>query len=131
MALVIQATTIANKIIDGARWEVTSLSSFARGQKVSVELPTKDPQLLGYLSKNMNNDCMLDGERGQYSVVMACVVNEVRHMVLLSSGTVDTMVVVLPTNRLVEHVLQYLLSPNKCDPRFVKAVRGDAAAVKD
>ena len=126
MALVIQATTISNKIIDGARWEVQSPTYFARGQKVSVELPTKDAQLLGYLSKNMNNDCMLDGTKDHYSVVMACVVNEVRHMVYVASQSADTMVIVLPTNRLVEHVLQYILSPTKCDPRFVRAVRGDA-----
>lgn len=124
MALIIQATTISGKIIDGARWSVQQ-AFFARGQKVTVELPTKDGPLLGYLSKHMNNDCMLDGGKGHYSVVMACVVGEVRHMVNVADSTVDTMVVISPMNRIVEHVLQYILTPSKCDPRFIRAVRGE------
>ncbi len=124
MTTVLQATTISNKIIEGARWEIGS-AFFARGQKVSVDLPTKDPQLLGYLSKNMNSDCMLDGNKERYSVVMACMVNEVRHMVSIADQTVDTMVIIIPTNRLVEHVLQYILNPNKCEQRFVKAIRNE------
>lgn len=127
MALIIQATTIAGKIIDGARWEVTSLSNFQQNQRVSIELPVKDPNLLGYLSKTQNKDCMLDGERGQYSVVMACVVSDVRHMIYISNKTVDTMVIVKPIHRTVEHVLEYLLSPGRCDQRFVRMIRGDAS----
>ena len=99
--LVIQATMISGKIIDGARWEITSLSSFQKNQKVSVELATKDPALLTYLSKTPNNECMLDGEKGEYSVVMSCVVSDVRHMIHATNGTSDTMLVVVPTNRLV------------------------------
>jgi hypothetical protein len=73
----------------------------------------------------MNNECMIDGDKHSYSAVMSCVVAEVRHMVSIAQSTVDTMVVVSPMNRLVEHVLQYILNPARCDPRFIRAVRGD------
>ena len=125
--LVIQATMISGKIIDDARWEITSLSSFQKNNKVSVELATKDPALLTYLSKTPSTECILDGDKDGYSILMSCVVSDVRHMIHATNGTADTMVLVVPANRLVEHVMQYILNQNKCDPRFLKLVKGETA----
>jgi len=125
MTLVIQATTTSGQIIEGARWEIDHPCSFQKGQKVSVEFPVKDPNLVGYISKTGTNECMIDGERENFSIIMLCVVNEVRHMVKIADKLVDTMVIVMASNRTVESVLQYILTPSRCDPRFAKAVRGD------
>ncbi len=125
MTLVIQATTISGQIVEGARWEITQPCFFQKGQKISVELPVKDPNLVGYISKTGTNECMLDGGKGDFSIVMLCIVNEIRHMVRIAEKSVDTMVIVTASNRTVESVLQYILTPSRCDPRFIKAVRGD------
>ncbi len=122
--LIIQATTISGKIINGARWEVTSLSTFQKGQKISVELITEDLKLVSYLNKSSNMDCMVDEEKHAKSVVVSCIISDVRHMVHVLNKTLDTMVIIVPVNRLVEHVLQYVFDVNECDKRFVGLLKG-------
>lgn len=122
----IQATTISGKIINDARWEVTSLAAFQKGQRITVELPVKDGALVGYLSRIANSECMVDGtSKSNYAAVMSCMVSEVRHMVVIAQSTVDTLVMVQPMNRTVECVLQYILNPSKCDPKFIALIRGN------
>lgn len=123
MSIVIQATTISGKVVDNARWEVDGRASFNEGQTMSVSVPTKDGPLLGFLSRGQSAGCMLDGQKGSFSVILTCVIKQVRHMVETASRSVDTLVVVVPVNRTAEQVLLYMMSPQKCDPRFVRAIR--------
>ena len=126
--IIIQAMTMAGKIVENAKWEVEFPAGLQEGQTVSFNLPIKDPALIGYVGKMQSLDCVIDKEDGGYSVALTCPVRRIRHMVNTKTGTVDTLAIAVPINRLVEGVLTYLLSPSKCDPRFVQAVRGQQAA---
>ncbi len=129
MATVIQAVTIGQlKVIENARWEVPG-GYFLKDQRINIELPVNDSHFLTFLSKNPRNECIIDGDKKSYAAVVTCTVAEVRHMLTVSAtrdnmSGVDTMVTVTPSNRWVEHVIQYLLNPMKCDPKFMIAVRG-------
>lgn len=133
MALIIQAFTLSGRILEGARWVINGNSFFSVTQKINVELPVKDSQLLTFLSKNPRNECVIDkaekdeNDKGKaaYSAVLTCTITDVRHMVSIASSTVDTMVVIAPANRWVEHIMQYILNPNRSNPQFLMAVRGD------
>jgi len=124
--LVIQAASASGKLVDGARWSV-DVPWLQEGHSVSLNVPVKDPNLIGYVGKTGSMDCVVDKDDGKYSVSMACKVVRLRHMVNTASGTAESLAIVTPVNRLVEHVLMYIVQPSKCDPRFVALVRGEAA----
>lgn len=125
MPLVIQTMTMSGRIVEGARW-VVDLPWIQEGHTVSLNLPVKDPALIGYVSKQRNLDCVVDREGAAYNISLSCKVLRLRHMVNTSAGTTESLAYITPASRLVESVLTYMLQPAKCDPRFMAAVRGDA-----
>jgi len=122
--LVIQAMTTSGKMVEGARWSV-DVPWLQEGHSVSLNVPVKDPALIGYVGKAGSVECVVDKDEGKYSVSLACKVVRLRHMVNVGAGTSESLAIVTPVNRLVEHVLMYIMQPAKCDPRFVALVRGE------
>lgn len=118
----IQAATINGRIIDKARWEIQNVSAFQEGQTMQVNVPTKDANLLHYVAKQGRADCMVERD-DRSSVNLTFVVKQIRHMLEASNGGVDTMVVIVPITRPVEHVILYVMDTEKCDERFVRAVK--------
>lgn len=121
---------MSGKIVEGARW-VVDLPWIQEGHMVSLNLPIKDPALIGYVGKQGSLDCVIDREDDVYNVSLSCRVSRLRHMVNTSTGTTESLAYVTPTNRLVEGVLTYLLQPRACNSKFVTAVRGDAEPPKE
>jgi hypothetical protein len=128
MPIIVQASTLAGKMIEGARWEVEFPSGVQEGHLVALNLPFKDSALNGYLARSPSSDCMVDKNSSGYSVALSLKVTQVRHMVEVVKGEeildVESMAIIIPVNRLVEHVLMYLIAPSKCDQKFVLGVRG-------
>lgn len=123
MPLIIQAAAMSGKMVEGARWLV-DLPWIQEGHTVSLNIPVKDPALIGYVGRQNSLDCVVDKEDGKYSISLSCKVVRIRHMVSTAAGTTESLAIVSPVNRLAEGVLTYVLTPAKCDPRFVAAVRG-------
>lgn len=122
--LVIQATTISGKLIEAAKWVVEPPAGLQEGQIMSINLPIKDPALIKYIGKQRSFDCLIDKDKDGYNISMACTVSRIRHMAF-PDGNVDSLAFLVPTNRIVEHTMLYILNPSKCDPRFVHAVRSE------
>ena len=119
---VIQAATIGGRIVEKARWEIPNVSAYQEGQTMQVNVPTKDSNLLHYVAKQGRTDCAVErDDRG--SVNLTFVVKQIRHMLEASNGNVDTMVVIVPVTRPVEHILLYVMDREHCDERVVRAVR--------
>lgn len=128
MPIALQAVTLTGKTIEGGRWEVPSIAGLQEMQSFALNIPIKDKQLVSYLGKAQNADCMLDKDKDTYSVMLSFKVARIRHMLTTKDSKVDSMAVLVPVNRNVELVLQYLLNPAKTDPKFVKLIR-EAAGV--
>src|SRR5512135_1268617 len=122
--VLIQICSLSGAIIDGAKWMVDFPAALQQDQTVSFSLPIKDAALIGYLGKTQSRSCIVDKEGNDYVVAVACKVLRIRHMVNTMSHTAESMAYAVPEDRVSEHVLMYLLMPTKCDPRFVRAVRG-------
>lgn len=125
--LVIQATTIGGVMVEGARWEVENITNMREGHVVQVSLRCSDKELLSYLSKQTGDSCVVDKDNNSFHVILRHLVKEIRHMVAGTSKAMDTMVIVIPVNRMVESALLYCLHPERCDKRFIQAVRAVAA----
>lgn len=123
MSIVLQIHATNGKTVEGGRLEVPDVIGLQEGQSFAISFPTKDKQLIAYLVKAQNSDCMVDREKGEHSVMLSFQVRRIRHMVTVGSPKVDTMAILTPVNRSVELVLQYLLDPKKVDQKFVKIVR--------
>lgn len=121
--IVLQVATLSGKTVEDARWEVPSIHGLQEGQSFALSFPTKDKQLVTYLTKVPTADCSVDREKGEYSVQLSFNVRRIRHMLSVGSQQVDTLAVLQPANRSVELVMQYLINPAKAEPKFVKAVR--------
>jgi hypothetical protein len=129
MAIIVQACTLAGKIVEGARWEVEFPSGVQEGHLVALNVGFSDAALNGYLSRMPSPDCLVDKGPSGYSVALSFKVKQVRHMVEASRKGVseaETMAIVQPVNRLVENVTLYIVSPARCDPKFLHGVRGSA-----
>lgn len=126
--LILQAQTISGNLIEGGRWEVEFPAGLQEGQHFSLNLPVTDPHLIRYLSKVSSIDCVLDKDGNKFSVSLSCPIRRVRHMVSTTTGEVESMGILVPINRTIESVLLFVIAPNKCDPRFIRLVRGDQGA---
>lgn len=123
MAIVLQIHALNGKTVEGGRWEVPSVVGLQEGQSFALSFPTKDKQLVTYLTKAQIAECMVDREKNEYSVVLSFRVRRVRHMLAVGTSKVESMAALTAVNRNVELVLQYILDPKKVDQKFVKMVR--------
>jgi hypothetical protein len=125
--ILIQLCMFSGSIIEDAKWSVDFPAMLQESQTVSFSLPIKDAALIGYLGKTQSRNCIVDKEGNDYMVAVACKIIRIRHMVNTLATTAESMAYAVPEDRVCEHVLMYLLSPSKCDPRFIRAVRGAPA----
>ena len=123
MPVIVQAMTLAGKIIETARWEVSFPAGILVGHSIALNVPTNDSALIGYLSRSQTIDCMVDKTKEGHSIALNCQVKAIRHMVETKVSKADTMALVIPNNRLVEYVLMYLYTPSKVSPQFMRAMR--------
>lgn len=123
MSIVVQIATLNGRTVEGARWELPSVPGLQEGQSFALSFPTKDKQLVAYLTKASNSDCMVDKDASGYNVMLSFTVRRIRHMLAVQTKHLDTMTVITPVNRSVELVLQYLIDPKKVDQKFYKMVR--------
>jgi len=122
--MIIQIADISGSMMDNGKWDVEFPAGLQQDQTVSINLPIKDPALIGYIGKSRLLSCVIDREDNNYMVAIACIATRIRHMVNTATLTVESMAILTPSDRTCEHVLRYLLTPGKCDPRFVRLVRG-------
>ncbi len=123
MSIVLQIHGLNGKTVEGGRWELPSVVGLQENQSFALSFPTKDKQLVTYLTKAQTADCMVDREKGEHSIILSFSVRRIRHMLVIGASKAETMAMLTPVNRSVELVLQYLLDPRKADPKFVKMVR--------
>lgn len=124
MPSIIQTTTIGGTIIDKARWEIKDQSLIREGHSICLEFPISDKKLISYISNLKSTDCNIDrDEEKNYFVVLNCLIKNIRHMINTQNSEMETMIITIPSNRMVENILLYILDPKKCEPKFVKIVR--------
>lgn len=121
--IVLQIHALNGKTVEGGRWEVPAIQGLQEGHSFALSMPTQDKQLVAYLAKMQNADCIVDKDKTEYSVVLSFSVRRIRHMLAVGGAKTETMAVLVPVNRNVELVMQYILNPAKVDQKFVKAVR--------
>lgn len=120
----IQATTISGKLIDGARWDVGTLSDMREGQNLQISIPVGDKNLIHFLGRQNGMDCVLEREADKsHYVVLTMRIMQFRHMLDHGSGSLDSQAYVTPINRTVEEVLTFILDKDKCNPKFVEMLR--------
>lgn len=99
---------------------------------MQVSLPTSDVHVISYVKKQAKQELGLEKDENKgknaHSVILKFVVKEIRHLLDTTTSDMDTMVTLVPVDRVVEGVLTYLLHPEKCDPRWVQVMRGSATA---
>lgn len=127
--LIVQATSLGGIMVEGARWELDAITNVRETQIMQLSVPCKDRDLIAYVAKQGRETCVVDKEKTSYSIIMRCIIREIRHLISSETKTMDTMVTVVPSDRTVESVLQYLFNPQKADKRFVQLIRSSASSV--
>lgn len=129
MAILLQAATLAGKVIDEGRWHVEFEAGLQESHSIaiSIPIPQEDIKLVTYLNKTPSTDVMVDKTNGGYTVSISCRVTRIRHMVDVQTGLAESMALIVPVNMLAEHVMMYLLAPGRCNSRFVQAIRSNTA----
>jgi hypothetical protein len=127
MSAIIQVTTISGSIIENARWEVENIVNLREGHGFQINWITKDTNLLAYVGKANNRECSVDRNKDIYSVVLSCLVKQIRHMLDSNEKQIESMAILVPSNRVVENIIIYLASPDKCDPRVIQLIRAGSA----
>jgi hypothetical protein len=123
MSAIVQVTTISGKMIDNARWEVENITNLKEGHGFQVNWVTKDSNLLSYVGRINNTECSIDRNKNIYSVVLSCLVKQIRHMLDSKEKHIESMAILVPSNRIIENIFIYLASPDKCDPRVIQLIR--------
>jgi hypothetical protein len=124
MSAIIQATSLDGKIISAARWEVPNIVNLREGHNFQISILTKDTKLLGYIGKQSGSDIAVDHNQDEYSVILGCVVKQIRHLLETGTKQLESMAVIVPASRVVEGIIIYIMARDKCDPRFVKLIQG-------
>lgn len=126
MPTILQATNLSGQIIEAARWEPKGLAFIKEDHLVQINMDCKDKALLSYVARHRSNECSIDSSgtpKKSAQVIMTFRVGTVRHMLDAKTSVIDTMIMIVPANRLVEGVMMYTMFPEKCDPRFVDMIR--------
>ena len=117
----LQVNKLNGSIIENGKWEVKSLSDLAVGHQIQISIDAEDPDLISYISKLQNLNCVVDKVEKKHSVIVTCIVKAFRHM--LDPSGLDSMAIIMPINRTVEEVITYILSPKQCNPKFAALLK--------
>lgn len=122
---IIQATTIGGKLIERGRWEVSTLENTREGHalQLSVNVESKEKNLLKFLGKQESADCVLEREGKSYYVVLTFQIMRYKHLLDHEKMSLQSMAFVVPINRTVEQVLTYMLDRDQCNPKFVELLK--------
>lgn len=126
--IIVQATNMAGIILDKARWEIDFPVGLSDSQQVAINIVLTDAPMIQYLIRHPSSDCLLDKNKDTYSLALSCRVTQIRHMIEVLSGKANSIAMIAPINRMVEHVLMYIYSVTQCNQQFVRAVRGSMAS---
>lgn len=88
---------------------------------MAICIDTDDKDILSYVKKQAKKECAADQIGNRNFISITFVVDSIRHMI--DGKKFDTMMMVIPEGKYAERVVLYLLDPEKCEKRFVEAVR--------
>lgn len=125
MPIIVQACTLSGRIIETARWELSFPAVVQEGHQIDIGIPFSDEALSKYIIKTSEH--MLDKIRDDYSVTVSFSVKQIRHMVDIFKDTTETssLVLVYPTNNVMENIILYLLEPSECGSKFISQVNSE------
>lgn len=118
----LQAYTISGHMIEMARWSVNTLQNLHLDDIIYISMTSEDKTLLKWITSVNNREISAEriGKQSKgYSVIMAFRVSRFKHMLDGNDPEIDSMAMITPMNRDIEHAIIYILDPNKADPRFV------------
>lgn len=127
MSLIIQVTTIDGRVLESLRRSIDPKADFCEGHTVQLAFATKEKGVATFITKlGRQSDCSVEKEMGkdEYSVIVSLSVRQVRHLVDLASGSVESLAVLAPTSRTAEAIMTYLVDPSMCDPRVRNSMKG-------
>lgn len=120
MATIVRAATLRGRLIEGARWRIDGAASLREKDKIvlSISIPKGAHEILAHMSKTESLGRMLDGDAGKFSAEFPFEVKDVQRVLDVDSGSVSTLVTVVPENRTVEGaMLQVMAARPRSNPR--------------
>lgn len=123
--MITQVQLTTGEQVEGARWDIPVPPGLQEGQNFAILLPFEDKELATYMGKVKNSECYVDIEDKKTSAVLSFRVSKIRHMLTINDSKVETLCYLTPTNRAVEQIMIYILTPNKADLRLKRAIKGN------
>lgn len=137
--LTIQIQTIGGQFIRNARWKINSHAYLAKDQDYFISVNVEDKEFLEDLKRLVGKDRTISLERydleelkklknkkgtGHY-LVLSFKISNIKHMFDIDKDELESIVILNPNSRIVEGLILYIYEKDKCDPRFVKFLKGD------
>jgi hypothetical protein len=124
MNLLIQVTAINGVIIEKAKWIVNNYSYIKENQSIFIDISSDNQKLISYISGLNSQDCYV--EEGEYqTITLHFRIKSIRHSFDTTQKTkkIETMISVMPVNRMVENIILYVYEPSLCDQKFLQVLR--------
>jgi hypothetical protein len=123
--ILIQVTSLNGAIIEKARWGAENLSFLREGQSLYIDFQTDDEKLASKISGFNTPDCSVEADGENLIVTAHLRIKSIKHSFDPNSKLkkIETMITVVPSDRLVENILFYIYDQKLCDPKFLSVLR--------
>lgn len=125
MNILIQVTSLNGAIIEKAKWRTENSSFLREGQSLYIDLQTDDEKLSSKISSFNTPDCSIEAEGENLIATVHMRIKSIRHSfdTTAKNKRIETMITIVPSDRLVENILFYIYDKKFCDQKFLNVMR--------
>lgn len=118
-------TSLNGAIIEKAKWRTENSSFLREGQSLYIDLQTDDEKLSSKISSFNTPDCSIEAEGENLIATVHMRIKSIRHSfdTTAKNKRIETMITIVPSDRLVENILFYIYDKKFCDQKFLNVMR--------
>jgi hypothetical protein len=124
MAL-IRATTIDGRWVEPARWDVNPEIILKEGQEFNISFPVQNDVFFNFISKSQKQDFSVDITDKIKTVTLIFTIKNIKHLLDTENikPELESLIILVPNNRMVENIFLFLMSPEMCSPKFIEIMK--------
>ena len=114
--VIIQPITLTEKLIN-TKWKA-NLNGININDGILVILNINDDKLIKYVTKHQTRDCLIQKEENSHSVSLYFTVKKINHVINTIDNSSESVIMVIPSNKLIEQILIHLIDEKLYDAKF-------------
>lgn len=122
---ILQGYTSSGKVIDKARWEIDSFQGMYPNDTIQIVLRSDKADLFKWAVAKKDKNIWVEKTAGkEFTITVGMRIERFIHL-FDGKPKVESMAVLMPSDKMIEHILVLVLDSDNADPRFEKLIKGN------